>query len=240
MKEREVLALADEGELKYLLPYDFLDRYMSEAEFDHIFKLANAIWRHSGNPAHPHAELVTGRCSNGYIDVLRVLKWTNLCQIFAEQMAKKIREVYRGPIDWVIGSDHAGAVFSHSVAIYLRAQHDFTEKGPNKIQIWRRFTIRPGEVVLQAEEITTDGFTLRAVREGIMAGNPNEVVFAPVAAVLTYRPNVGAELSGIEDSSIVYFRHYDMRTWNTDECPLCAAGSERLRPKQNWAALTAP
>lgn len=222
---------------------------LTQAGVTHILELCEALWLHSGDPKAPHAELTSGKCSNGFVDVLRALRYTNVCDILAYHMTHALEAkidqiendenadtmVYRA-LGWVIGSDHAGAAFSHDVARWLGAKHDFTEKGgpDGKQQIWKRFAISSGETVLQVEELMTTAGTLMAVREGIRKGNPNPVAFAPVVGVLVHRSDVYE----IEGAPVVYLAHYDISVWNPEDCPLCAAGSKRLRPKQHWAELT--
>lgn len=237
MNTEDVLAIQDIAGLRKLGPCAFMERDMTQAEFDHIARLCGALWLHSGNPEHPHAELTTGKCSNGFVDVLRILKFTNLCDILAVQLLHRIQAVYMGPIDWVIGSDHAGAALSHSVAIRAGAMHDFTEKGPDKTQLWRRHQIEPGQVVLQIEELMTTSATLLAVRQGIIAGNEAEVTFAPVVGVLVNRSG----LTQVGDSGIISPFSYEIKTWDgPGSCELCAQGSGRLRPKTHWRELTQP
>lgn len=122
------------AQLRNICWTDYTNRRMTEPEFREMLEAPEAFWIHDGNPTHPHAELTTGKCSNGFVDTLRALRFSNVCYAAAQALAKSIRDVYKGPIDWVIGSDHAGAVFSQNVAIWLNAQHDFTEKGPEKAQ----------------------------------------------------------------------------------------------------------
>jgi len=207
--------------------------------------LCSALWLHSGDPKAPHAGLTSGKCSNGFVDVLRALRYTNVCDILAYHMTHaieaKIDELTQADeetydhTDWVVGSDHAGADFSHDVARWLGAQHDFTEKGPNKSQLWSRFQVEKGEVVLQVEELMTTSGTLMAVREGIRKGNPTPVAFAPVVGTLVHRSDVYE----IEGAPVIYLAHYDIESWWPSECPLCAQGSERIsEPKKNWAKLT--
>ena len=215
---------------------------LTEAGVSHILRLCEALWIHSGDPKDPHAELTSGKCSNGFVDTLRALRYTNVCDILAYHMIhaveNKLDELdYAGPnCEWVIGSDHAGAVFSHDVGRWGNAQHDFTEKGGSdgKEQVWRRFPIQQGEAVLQIEELVTTLGTLMAVREGIRKGSkPNLVTFMPVVGVLVHR----SDIYEIEGAPIVYLAHYDIKAWDPKDCPLCAAGSKRIRPKQNWAEL---
>ncbi len=239
MAREEVLAINTIEDLRELTWRD-IDRNITEQEISHIFRLCDSLWLHSGNPADPHAELTSGKCSNGFVDTLRVLCYTNLCELLAYQMIQKINGGARHlGKEWVIGSDHAGADFSHGVATWLNAKHEFTEKGPNKSQLWQRLTIEPDEVVIQAEELVTTTTTLKAVREGIRAGNAKQPVrFAPFVATLVHR----SKECEFEGWPIKYLVHYDIETWDGPEtCPLCKQGSKRLRPKTggNWAELTA-
>lgn len=135
---------------------------------------------------------------------------------------------------WVIGSEHAGATFSHSVALTLGSMHDFTEKGEEKTQVWKRFDIKPEEIVLQVEELITTTGTLQAVRDGIRRGNSSPVTFAPVSLTLIHRSSIYE----FENAPILYLAHYDINVWEPLDCPLCAAGSKRMRPKQHWKELT--
>ena len=216
-----------------------LNRLLDKDEITHILKLCDALWLHSGDPKHPHAELTSGKCSNGFVDVLRMLKYTQLCSLMANQMVNKFRSGYPDlHIDWVIGSDHAGAAISQAVATILGAQYDFAEKDPSgsKKQIWKRFKIQPEETVLQVEELVTTTGTLEAVRSGILDYHDYKIKFAPAVITLVHRSSA-YEFNG---SPILHLVHYDIQTWEPADCPLCAQGSKRLRPKQNWVELTAP
>lgn len=230
----EILAIKDTKGLQEL-PSEMIGfRYeMSWPEFDHILSVCDGLWLHSGSFSDPHVELTSGDCSNGFVDVLRALRFSNICQILAYQAVRELARAYSGPVDWVVGSDHAGADFSHSVAIVTGAQHDFTEKGPDKTQKWKRFVIEPNAVVVQAEELMTTSGTLMAVRQGIQESHQYPINFAP-SLVLVHRSDVYE----IEGKPIIYFVHYDIKVWDPKSCPLCKAGSKRLRPKQNWAELT--
>ncbi|MEK7208425.1 MAG: hypothetical protein AAB699_02655 [Patescibacteria group bacterium] len=223
---------------KYFFVLETLENSQMEKRgtaFGEMLERREAFWKHSGNPLAPHAELISGKCSNGFIDTLRVLRFSEFCFASAWALARAIRKQYSGPIDWVIGSDHAGAVFSQNVAFHLGAQHDFAEKGEGKSQLWKRFKIAPCEVVLQVEELMTTALIFQEVRKGIREGNDGvPVTFAPVAGVLVHRSDVWS----IEETKVVPFVHYDIKVWEPSECPLCKAGSKRLRPKQNWAELT--
>ncbi len=237
LSREDLLNFKTLSDLTFLWPESLEDRRLSLEEVTHILKLCDAVWLHSGDPTKPHAELTSGMCSDGFVDVLRALRFTNICTILADQTVTRLEEKglgQGGQVDWVVGSDHAGADFSHSVATILNSQHDFTEKGPDKQQLWKRFTIEPHEIVLQVEELMTTSGTMQAVRKGIREGNSHPVNFVPMVGVLVHRSDVYE----FEGDPIVYLVHYDINVWNPLDCPLCKGGSKRLKPKQNWAELT--
>lgn len=216
------------------LTHEAFDRDLVSYEYRYIFQRCEALWLHSGDPKTPHAELTTGKCSNGFVDTLRVLRYANLCETMAAQLVRRVHRHYSGKIDWVIGSDHASATLSFAVAAQLGAQHDFTEKGDNKTQDWKRFVIEPHEVVLQVEELITTTATLQAVRNGVRKGTPYQVNFVPLSLALVHR----SDTYEFDGAPISFGVHFDIQTWDPSVCPLCAAGSERVRPKQNWNKLT--
>jgi orotate phosphoribosyltransferase len=207
---------------------------VSTLDVTSILQARGALWLHSGNPEDPHVELTSGKCSNGFVDVLRATHETEICELMAELLVRKLRQNYDGRVDWVVGSDHAAATLSYAVAVQLGVKHDFTEKGPDKTQVWKRFVVAPDEVVLQVEDLITTTGTLREVREGIRGGNPCPVNFAPACLALVHR----SETYSFEGAPVLYLVHYDIAVWESSDCPLCAAGSRRIRPKQNWAELT--
>lgn len=205
-----------------------------QAYVDELLAKTDSLWLHSGREADPHAELTSGKHSDGFVDTLRAISYPGICQVFAGMLVYRLREMYTGPIDWVVGSDHAAADISHSVAIMLGARHDFAEKGPDKTQVWKRFAIGPDEVVLQVEDLITTSGTFMAVRQGVRLGNEQPIQFAPYVLAVVHR----SEVLDIEGSPILYLAHYDIEVWDPGKCPLCAKGSKALRPKQNWHELT--
>ncbi len=232
-------SIADLRELSYV---NFGDHDISPEEVRHILELCDAAWTHSGDPKHPHAVLRSGQCSTGFFDVLRALRFTNLCRLFAHQLARKANRFMAQhglqPPDWVVGSDHAGAALSHSVAEFYGCEHDFTRKHPEdpKQQLWERFQIGPTQRVLNVEELVTTTGTVKAVRKGIRDGNLTEVMFMPFALTAVHR----SDEETVEDHPILFLAHFDVKTCDQAECELCAAGSKRLSPKTHWLELTQP
>jgi orotate phosphoribosyltransferase len=233
----KVFQLTRAEDLRSVKREDFADEVISGEEFDHMLRLCGGLWLHRGEQTAPHAELTSGKCSNGYVNTPLLLEYTNISMLLAEDLAKIFFEAGHAAPDWVVGSDHAAATFSAFVAYFMNhAKHEFTEKGPDgKTQAWKRKTIMPDEVVSQVEELAATTATFERVRKGLVDGNAYPVNFSPVSLVLVHRTPT-FEFDG---RPLLYFRHYDIEAWEPEECPLCAAGSQRLRPKQHWAELVA-
>lgn len=205
------------------------------------FDACDAYWMHDGNPNSPHAELTSGKCSNGFFDCLRVLKYVTLSEILANQMARKIRvAIGNQKVDWVIASPMAGITFGYDVARALGTPiFMFTEKDPEQKgkMLWKRMAIPEGDTVLQIEELTTTSKTLNAVREAVDSGNPNSVNWLPYVGIFVHRPpKLPVDQYG--DRKVIALIEKEIWAVDPDKCPLCKDGSKRYRPKAHWKELT--
>lgn len=229
-------------DLLKLQPHLYKRMDISVEEILSWFEICDAYWLHSGDPKDPHAELHSGMCSNGFFDCLRVLKYVNLSDILANQLARKITDVVLldQRIDWVIGSPMAGITFSHDVARALGVPISmFTEKDPEqkKKMLWKRVAIPEGDIVLQIEELTTTSETLNAVQEAVDSGNPNPINWLPCVGILVHRPPK-LPVDSYGDRKVISLIEKKVWAINPDECPLCKAGSIRYKPKTHWKELT--
>lgn len=219
-----------------------LNRALTKDELEAIFKACDAFWYHSGkkNPTAPHAVLTSGKHSNVYVNCLKVLERSNLCQIMAQQVVYLMESYYDGPIDRVIGSDSSALGLSKNVADILGIKWNPMQKGPNKTQIWEKAVIESGEWVLHVEELLTTSLTTQAVRDGVKKGNPNQANFVPFIPLLVHRPDKGVP-EEIDGSRLIWLLHYDTQVFDPEkeECELCKMGSPALPAKENWDELVA-
>ncbi|OGY95776.1 MAG: hypothetical protein A2543_01255 [Candidatus Komeilibacteria bacterium RIFOXYD2_FULL_37_8] len=222
-------------------PADFRNRDVSVEEMLSWFDACDAAWVHSGDSRDPHAELTSGKCSNGFFDCLRVLKYVKLSEILANQLARKIRSTIGDQnVDWVIASPMAGITFGHDVARALGAQvFMFTEKHPDDkdAMLWNRLAIPEGASVLQIEELTTTAKTLNAVQAAVNAGNPNPVNWLPFIGILVHRPPQ-LPVDHYGDRKVITLIETEVWAVDPDKCQLCASGSVRYKPKTHWKQLT--
>ncbi len=205
------------------------------------FDLLDAYWVHDGDPQRPHAELASGNCSNGFINCLEVLQRPALNGILAWQLALQLSSYNLfGGIDCVIGSPMAGITFSYEVAKCLNAKRSlFAEKDPKDPKKFIfRFDIKAGEKVLQVEELITTAHTLNGVKEAVEKRN-GPVNWVPCIATLVHRPPKLPHVH-YENRRVVALIEKEIWSVSPEECHLCKAGSERLKPKigNNWSKLT--
>ncbi len=211
---------------------------MNEQGILEIYQKAGAVcfFNYNGDPKAPHAELISGLCSDGYVNSSPVLADPKTVGFLALELVEKLKKRNVRDVDWVVGSAYAVITFSYEVARLLGVMHGFVEKNPEnpKKMLWKRLTIPGGASVLQCEElITTLGTTLE-VRRAIEEGNPEPVRFLPDIATAIYRP---AKLGNTGNIDVIALVAKEVKTWRPEDCPLCKLGSERVRPKQNWARL---
>lgn len=101
--------------------------------------------------------------------------------------------------------------------------------------IWVGPTIPEDATVLQCEELITTRGTTDKVRVAIEEGNSHKVHFAQDKLTIVHRPEV---IMGADMTEITALIRRQVKTWQPADCPLCAAGSPRVRPSKNWAQLT--
>lgn len=211
---------------------------MTEQEIFEMYQRAGAVWffDYKGDPKEPHAELTSSLCSDSYVNSPLVMSHPQTVQTLAFWMTRQLEKKNVRKVDWVIGSAYAAITFSFEVARHLGARHGLAKKDPAdpKKMVWDELVIPGHAEVLQCEDVVTTLGTALEVRRAVEEGNPELVRWLPDVATAIHWP---AKFQGglIDVVSLVA---REVQSWKPEECPLCAAGSPRLRPKQNWAKLT--
>src|SRR3989344_3438873 len=209
---------------------------LTEEEILEFFDSCDAYWMHNEDPTMPHAQLTSGLCSNGYFNVPEVLQYPGVCEVLADQLRRKLELELTDCFRWVVGSAYSAITFSYEMAKLFKVKHGFAHKGESQQMIWRDGVIRPDESVLQIEELITTEKTLRGVRKAIDEAHGNgNVRFLPVVGCIVHRP---ASLLEVTDIKIVSLIQREIWKVKAEHCPLCEAGSPRLKPKEHWRELT--
>jgi orotate phosphoribosyltransferase len=232
-----------------LRPSSFRGTKLTPETIQQLFEQEDACWLYGGDPKLPHAELSSGKHSDGFFDCLRVLRYPNVSKILAHQLALEIDPVMWAyfkkhkvinPKIWVISSAYAAITFGYDVAEEQKAVFMFVEKDcsdpKGKKMVWNRMNIPEDAFVLQIEELITTSDTFREVRRAVLEGNENPVTFLPFVGALVHRPDkLPKQYEGIE---VIALLEKEVSNFDPEKCPLCEKGSKAVRPKKNWKLLT--
>lgn len=209
---------------------------LDEELFSHIAKLCDGFWMHSGDPTQPHAILTSGLHSNGFLSGPKYLQYPEIAWYFTEQLLRQLPEDFPA-VDVVIGSAYAAITFAYEVARQLGARAIHTEKDGDGQKL-KHFEVSPDELVLQAEDLmTTTKTTLQVSGALVEALKPESPSYAPAVLTLVSR----TPENKVNSRPIIYGVHFNIENFDPASCPLCAAGSEAIRPRatpENWARLT--
>jgi len=199
------------------------------------FSQLGALWVHDGNPKRPHALLTSGKHSNGFFNASKVVEYPQALKeaCFHIFTAENMKLFARPMI--VIGSALGAITIAHVIAELFGARCGFTEPDivvidGEKQMVLKRFSVNSHDRVLVVEDVITTGDTTRKTIDAIEKQGA-EVL--PVVCVLVNRSG----MSHLDGRRILALIDHPMPMWKPDECPLCKAGSEAVRPKGNWDKL---
>lgn len=215
-------------------------------EWEMEYKKLDALWVHDDNPRRPHALLTSGMHSNGFFNSRLVTEDSrllseavqDLLQLFREQGgdiskvqgcvgpqtgATKLAKVGS---EWINGDKMRPWCFWASPAKY--------EKGGKKSMVFSdsERPILSGQSVLPWEDVLTTGSSVDLMVKAVESA---EGIVLPYALVLVNRSGL-QEVSG---RRIIALIKRDMPIYSPEDCVLCKAGSEALRPKDNWERFNA-
>jgi len=180
-----------------------------------ILKKVHAITTNS------HIVLTTGRHSDGYINLDKLMPHTEESSKMGMIFAKKYKDV---DIDVVAGPAIGGIILSQWVAYHLSKLKGkeilsvFAEKDQNKNQIIERGfdKLVKGRKVLVVEDFTTTGGSVKSAAESVKKAGGNIV---EICVILNREPDkVNSATIGLPFTSLDEFK---VQSWAEEECPLC-------------------
>ena len=187
---------------------------MEDSALD-ILKKVNAITTNS------HIVLTTGRHSDGYINLDKLMPHTEESSKMGMIFAKKYKNV---DIDVVAGPAIGGIILSQWVAYHLSKLKGkeilsvFAEKDQNKNQIIERGfdKLVKGRKVLVVEDFTTTGGSVKSAAESVKKAGG---IIIEICVILNREPDkVNSKTIGYPFTSLDQFK---VQSWAEEECPLC-------------------
>ena len=215
-------------------------------QFLQLFMLGDGYWRFDPNSdprTHAHAELTSGKHSNGYINCSKPLSYPPVAAICVAQLVYELKQ--RGCLmhspTVTVGSGNAAITLGYEFGRQLGTRAVFTEKAAGKAKEMSRFDILDGDRVLMIEELITTLGTAEEQTDAIARAALGAYTYSPALPVLvnrsgktTFQDRPIISLLSSEDLPELQFD-----VWPPDECELCQQGSVAVKPKglENWCKL---
>ncbi len=209
------------------------------------YREKDALWIHDGNPARPHAELTSGKHSDGFFNSRLVIPDDLLMRFAATDLVNRYI-AHGGSIELVhrvVGPQTGATKLAEFIAAEISGRRQSPcyfaspEKqgdGNNRRMVFSDpfKRVSAGEIVLLCEDVITTGGSVERTIDACLEVN---AAVLPVVLVLVNRSGLTQE-SG---KYILALIDRPMPMWPPDDCPLCLHGSLALRPKDNWSTLNA-
>ena len=201
---------------------------MTEQEILQVFSDTGAL-------LEGHFELRSKLHSDRYFQCANVLRYPRIAARLCDELVAKMNAACDiGKVDGVISPAVGGILVGHEVARALDTKCVFAEKvqagdevdatgKPVTKLAMRRFSLKPGERYVVAEDVVTKGGRVQETIDLVQAAG------AEVAAVvlLVDRSKGSVKFGDIPMFSLVQIQP---TTWEPAACPLCAAGGHPVHP----------
>jgi len=192
------------------------------------------IYKEAGALLEGHFILSSGNHSNRYLQSAKVLEDPKRAELLATELARQIRESGL-EIDTVCAPALGGVLAGYELARALGVRSIFVERKEGKMELRRGFEVRPGEKILICEDIITTGGSAMEAAEIIRELGAEIVGFAALANRGFCRRE-GSEISAKPecklpgDKPFFALADFEFAMYAPEECPLCAQGSEAVKP----------
>jgi len=187
---------------------------MEQEEILEIFKTSGAL-------LEGHFRLTSGLHSSRYLQCALVLQHPSHAAALGGALAARMCELAGRP-SLVIAPALGGILVSHEVARSLGVRGLFAEREGGILKLRRGFRIEPGEHCFVVEDVlTTGGSTIETMDVVRQAGG---IVIA--AGCMVDRSGGRIDL-GVPRVALAVL---DVPNYSPQNCPLCLAGSEAIKP----------
>ena len=201
---------------------------MTEQEILKIFSDTGAL-------LEGHFELRSKLHSDRYFQCANVLRYPRIAARLCDELVAKMNAACDvGRIDGVISPAVGGILVGHEVARALDTKCVFAEKvqagdevdatgKPVTKLAMRRFSLKPGERYVVAEDVVTKGGRVQETIDLVQAAGAE----VAVVVLLVDRSKGSVKFGDIPMFSLVQIQP---TTWEPAACPLCAAGGHPVHP----------
>jgi orotate phosphoribosyltransferase len=185
---------------------------MNEAKVLELMGELGAL--HSG-----HFLLSSGLHSDKYFQCARILQFPELARELGAALAAFYAET---PCDLVVSPALGGILIGHEVARAMGRRFVFTERKDGEMMIRRGFGLEQGEKVIIAEDVVTRGTSLLEVVKVVEEAGGEVVGLTSIIDRTSGDVALPLPLRSLAKVTV--------RTWEAGACPLCADGTELVKP----------
>jgi orotate phosphoribosyltransferase len=164
-----------------------------------------------------HFLLSSGRHSQKYVQCERLMQYPERAQKVVAVVAEKVKNL---EFDVIVGPAMGGIRAAYELGRQLNMRTIFTERVDNVMTLRRGFEIKPGEKILIMEDVVTTAKSSLETAEVLEALGGKVIGIA----CLVDRKVSNTDLP-IYSAVELYFETYDK-----ENCPECAKGSEPVKP----------
>ena len=181
-----------------------------------------------------HFKLSSGNHSQYYLQSAKVLEDPKTAKLLADALAAQI-QADGIEIDTVCAPALGGLIAGFALATALDKRSIFAERVNGEMQIRRGFEIKQGERVIVCEDIITTGGSAMEAARAIEALGGIVVGFAALAnrgfckrsgSALERKANCSLP----DNKPLFALADFDFEMYAPENCPLCASGSEAIKP----------
>lgn len=224
-------------------------RIRTPEQWEETYQKMGAYWAFDYNRPHNqqcHAQLTSGNCSDLFFN-------SGIVTSNPQRLAEAVRDLFVGlgqtmpeEIFWrperYVGCASGAITLAHDAArISLEvpgwnnacALTSFAEKVDGDEMRFLRTSPAANELVVACEDVVSTGKSLRKLLAEVRKTGAK---LAPYILALVNRTGE-TEIDGLRIISLITKK---TNIWAPENCPLCAAGSRRVRPKTSWFELTRP
>ena len=192
------------------------------------------IYKEAGALLEGHFLLSSGNHSNRYLQSARVLEDPKRAALLAEELAAQIRSSGLR-VDAVCAPALGGVLAGYELARALGVRSIFVERKGGEMELRRGFEVRSGERIVVCEDIITTGGSAMEAADTLSELGADVIAFAALAnrgfchrqgTVTDAKP----ECKLPREIPFFALADFEFDMYTPEECPLCAQGSEAIKP----------
>lgn len=177
------------------------------------------LYEATGALLRGHFRLTSGLHSDIYLQSALVLQYPQHAATLGDALATPF---CGDGVQTVLAPAIGGILVAHEVARALGARALFTEREEGVMRLRRGFTLTGGERCLVVEDVMTTG---GSIREVVTCVESLGGVVVGVGSLID-RSGGGAHFP-VKRATLATVK---ATTWKSEECPLCKAGSQAIKP----------